>query len=346
MDRAISRRDFLKFSTLSLAGIASRPFFKFNPDVQNENLVRVTIHSVSVYREPDDTSPILFQHYRDELVNYYYDLVSEAGPGYNPRWYRVWGGYMHSAYLQKVKYRPNLVLQAPPEKPVIAEVTVPYSQTMRKMAKGKWEPLYRLYFGSVQWIVGIDPGPDGAPWYRLRDELLEVEYHVPGPHLRIIPYAEFAPISPDIPPEKKRIEVSIQNQTLTAYEYDTVVFTTKISSGISSPQLPPNGIPTETPLGDFHVENKMPSKHMGDGKLTADYEAYELLGVPWTSFFEPKTGVAFHGTWWHDNFGIPMSHGCVNMRPLEAKWIYRWTTPVVDPDLFNTIGYGTLVTVR
>jgi hypothetical protein len=329
-----------------MGGLAFRPFSSPSPIDTSENLARVTIHSVSVYREPNDRSTILYQRYRDELVNTYYEVVSKDGPDYNPRWYRVWGGYIHSGYMQKVKNRPNTLLKSAPEKPIFAELTVPLSQTMRQVKKGKWEPVYRLYYGSVHWIVGIDPGPDGELWYRLLDELLEVEYHVPAPHLRPVPFEEISPLSPDVPAQKKRIEVSLQNQTLTAYEFDQPVFQTKISSGIPSSQPSPNGIPTETPLGTFHVQNKMPSKHMGDGNLTADYEAYELPGVPWTSFFEPKTGVAFHGTWWHDNFGFPMSHGCVNMRTPEAKWLYRWTTPVADPERFNTIGYGTLVTVR
>jgi lipoprotein-anchoring transpeptidase ErfK/SrfK len=346
----ISRRSFLKLCALSLGGLAFRPLSNqvsggFASSYSGDSLLRVAIHSVSVYSQPNDQSMILYQRNRDELVNSYYEVISPDGPGYNPRWYRVWGGYIHSAYVQQVKVRPNPILSTAPEKPIIAEVTVPISQTMRQVQKGKWEPVYRLYYGSVQWIVGIDPGPDGTPWYRLRDELLEVEYHVPGGDLRPIPNEEIAPLSPDIPPEKKRIEVSLATQTLTAFEYDQVVFKTKISSGIPNRELP-GQIPTKTPTGEFHIENKMPSKHMGDGQLTSDYEAYELLGVPWTSFFYPKTGVAFHGTYWHDNFGVPMSHGCVNMKIGEAKWIYRWSTPVVNPDLFNTIGYGTYVIVH
>lgn len=346
----IPRRSFLKLCALSLGGLAFRPLSNqvssgFPSDYSSDNLLRVAIHSVSVYRQPNDQSEILYQRYRDELVNYYFQVISLGGPGYNPRWYRVWGGYIHSAYVQQVKVRPNPILPAAPEKPIIAEVTVPISQTMRQVQKGKWEPEYRLYYGSVHWIVGLDPGPDGTPWYRLRDELLRVEYHVPGAHLRPIPNEEISPISTNVPPEKKHVEVSIATQTLTAYEYDRVAFQTKISSGIPG-QERPGQIPTKTPTGEFHIENKMPSKHMGDGQLTSDYEAYELLGVPWTSFFEMKTGVAFHGTYWHNNFGVPMSHGCINMRTSEAKWIYRWSTPVVDPSLTNTIGYGTYVIVR
>jgi hypothetical protein len=345
-ERTINRRSFIKLCALAAGSLAFRPFDPAASGFSNDSLGRVAINSVSVYQEPNDKSQIICQRYRDELLNLYYEVVSKDGPGYNPRWYRVWQGYVHSAHIERVWVRPNPILKSAPEKPLLAEVTVPFSQTQRLIYTGKWEPVYRLYYGSTHWIVGLDPGPDGAPWYRLRDELLEVEYNVPAPDMRIITHDELLPISPDVPPQKKHIEVSLQSQTLTAYEYDKVVLQTTISSGIPGLKPSPTGIPTKTPTGTFHIENKMPSKHMGDGNLTADIEAYELPGVPWTSFFEMKTGVAFHGTYWHDNFGMMMSHGCVNMRSSEAKWIFRWATPAPDPDLTSTIGYGTYVVVK
>jgi lipoprotein-anchoring transpeptidase ErfK/SrfK len=103
-------------------------------------------------------------------------------------------------------------------------------------------------------------------------------------------------------------------------------------------------IPTETPSGDFHVFSKMPSKHMGNGQVTADIEAYELVGVPWTTFFY-ETGVAIHGTYWHRNWGTPMSHGCVNAPTDVAKWVFRWSSPVSAADTWEQRGYGTLVQV-
>ncbi len=350
MSTSITRRGFLQLCAASLAGIAflpgqQNPVTSLYHSYTNDQLGRVATYSVSVYRQPNDKSAIVCQRYRDELLNLYYEVISEDGPSYNPRWYRVWQGYVHSAHIQKVKYRLNPVLKSIPRKYQLAEVTVPFTQVMRKSGKDHWEPFYRLYMGSTHWIVGIDPGPDGSPWYRLHDELTEVEYHVQAEHLRAVTDEELSPISPDVPPEKKHIEVSIDKQTLTAYEYDKAVFQTRISSGIPTDPPDPHDIPTRTPTGSFRIENKMPSKHMGDGNLTADLEAYELPGVPWTSFFEPKVGIAFHGTYWHDNFGVPMSHGCVNMRTQESKWIFRWTTPVYKPGEINTIGWGTVVNV-
>jgi lipoprotein-anchoring transpeptidase ErfK/SrfK len=58
---------------------------------------------------------------------------------------------------------------------------------------------------------------------------------------------------------------------------------------------------------------------------------YDLPGIGWVTLFV-SNGVAIHSTFWHNNFGFPMSHGCVNARPQDAQWIFRWTTPFIDYD--------------
>lgn len=349
MSQNYSRREFLKISALSLGSLAFRPFFGKGEDPDTGDIARVAIGSVSVYSKPSDKSQILYQRYRDELINIYEEIVSEDGPGYNPVWYKVFRGYVHSAYLQRVKVQLNAPvdnLHIPKPRGQLAEVTVPMTKTMwYKAYKKQWDPLYRLYYGSTHWVKGVDTGPDGTPWYRLHDELTELEYHAPAEHFRLIPPAEFEPISPEVDPWKKRIEVSISQQTLTAYEDNRVVLQTRVSTGVPDRRTDPGHIPTDTPTGEYHVYSKMPSKHMGNGEVTADINAYELPGVPWTTFFAPH-GVALHGTYWHTNYGMMMSHGCVNMRTEEAKWIFRWTTPVTAPDTWEQTGRGTLVIVK
>ena len=344
-----SRRDFLKLAGLGLGSLAFRPFYGRGDDPDSGDIVRVATHSVSIYSKPSDKSTILYQRYRDELINIYEEIVSEYGPGYNPVWYRVFRGYVHSAHLQRVKIQLNPIAsnyQIPEKRGRLAEVTVPMTQTMRYLAyKKAWEMVYRLYYGSTHWVRAVEEGPDGRPWYRLHDELTELQYHAPAEHFRLIPDEEFAPISPEVDPWKKRIEVSISQQSLTAYEDDKVVLQTKVSTGLPDRRKDPGHIPTNTPSGQFNVYSKMPSKHMGNGAVTSDIEAYELPGVPWTTFFAPH-GVAFHGTYWHTNFGMTMSHGCVNMRTEEAKWLFRWTTPVTAPDTWEQTGLGTLVIVK
>ncbi len=209
----------------------------------------------------------------------------------------------------------------------------------------KWEPVYRLYFESTHWVTGVEQGPDGRPWYRIHDELLEFHYFVPAEHLRLIPDEEFTPISPHLKAWEKTIDVSIARQELICYEGGKEVLRSRVSTGVSRWNPDPTSIPTETPTGEFHIFSKMPSKHMGNGQVTADIEAYELVGVPWTSFFV-ETGVAIHGTFWHRNWGTPMSRGCVNVPTDIAKWIFRWTTPICEPGVWEQKGYGTLVVVH
>ncbi len=342
MGTKLSRRNFLKLAGLGLGSLAFRPYNGYSENADQNNLVRVAVRSVSVYSKPNDQSQILFQRFRDELVNVYYEVISEDGPKYNPLWYRVWGGYIHSANLQRVNFKYNPVITSIPEGGQLAEVTIPFSQTFRYSSYKGWENFYRLYQTSTHWVMGVDEGPDGEPWYRLKDELLEIEYHAPAIHFRMIGPEEFAPISPEIPAHKKRIEVSIGWQKLTCYEDDQPVFETKISTGLD--YSPPGELPWNTPKGEFHIYSKMPSKHMGDGRLSGNPEDYELPGVPWVCFFE-ETGVAFHGTWWHTDFGAARSHGCINLKSDEAKWLYRWTTPAAEPGEIEKRGYGTLVVV-
>ena len=103
MTERFTRRDFLKFSALGLSSMAFRPFFGQGEDPDGGELARVAIRSVSVYTRPSDKSTILYQRTRDELINIYDEIESTDGPGYNPVWYKVWRGYVHSAYLQRVK---------------------------------------------------------------------------------------------------------------------------------------------------------------------------------------------------------------------------------------------------
>jgi len=340
----LSRRDFLKLTASTFAGMAFSPFLPGLGTFDDAEQVRVATSSVSVYSAPNDQSLILGQWFRDELVNVY-EEVNSGTPTYNPIWYRVWGGYMHRGRLQRVKVLFNQPLTTIPEGArQLSELTVPYTQAMRYTKTYGWQPNLRLYYGSVHWIDGIDEGPDGQPWYRIFDELIGFPYHVLAIHLRPIPFEEWAPITPEVPLENKRIEVNLSTQALTASEYDQIVFQTDISSGIPNGRPNPKTISTKTPSGEFRIFEKYPSKHMGDGNLFADIDDYELPGVPWTSFFT-ESGVAFHGTYWHDNFGTPMSHGCVNMRIEEAKWLFRWARPLHEPENISNGGRGTQVVI-
>jgi hypothetical protein len=341
----LSRREFLKLGGLSLGTFAFSPSLGDFNTFDDSFLVRVATNSVSVYSKPSDKSAIVSTWYRDELLHVYgEEKVGE--PAHNPVWYRVWGGYIHRARLQRVKVLYNKTL---PSLEVdegfrrLMQVTVPFTEPWRTSKAYGWQKLgFRLYYGSVHWAEAIEEGPQGEPWYRIYDDLTGFPYHVDPLHFRPIPLEQQAPISPNV--SDKRIEVNLTTQSLIAYEGDTEVLKTTISSGILNGPRGADGLSTKTPQGEFRILDKMPNKHMGNGNLFADADDYELPGVPWTLFFTAQ-GHAFHGTYWHENFGVPMSRGCINMRTDEAQWLFRWALP--EHQIGRTVnrGYGTPVQI-
>jgi len=342
----LSRRDFLKLGGLSLGSLAFTPSLSNSLGFDDSNLVRVATESISVHSQPNDESRIVSTWYRDELIHVYGEVSAET-PTYNPFWYRVWGGYIHRARLQKVKMLFNETLPFLEENtPRLVEVTVPYTQPWRGTKTYGWQKWgFRMYYGSVHWVEAIEEGPMGEMWYRIYDDLTGFPYHVNPLHVKPIPLDELAPITPEVEVQNKRIDVNLRTQTLVAFEYDKPVLETKISSGMPNGPRGANGLSTKTPEGEFRINDKMPAKHMGNGNLFADADDYELPGVPWTCFFTNQ-GHAFHGTYWHENFGVPMSHGCINMRTEEAKWLFRWVWPVHEIGESYNRGFGTLVQIH
>lgn len=120
---------------------------------------------------------------------------------------------------------------------------------------------------------------------------------------------------------QKHIYVDLTNQRLYAYEGDQIVFNFPISSGKW-------GL---TPTGEFKFWIKLRYTLMtGGSKALGTY--YYLPNVPYTMYFYnesiPRTrGFGIHGAYWHNNFGHPMSHGCINLRPSDAEKLYYWAEP-------------------
>ncbi len=345
--KSLTRRDFLKLGSLAMTSLTFRRFFPPPPEEQvfeDFKLGRVTTQSINVLREPSFESETVDYRFRDEIIRIYAELTPPDGPAYNPHWYRIFGGYVHSAWVQMVEINHNQVIEQVPETGKLTEITVPFTQPYRFLSSG-WEvvPDFYLYYQSAHWITDLVEGPDKQPWYQITSELGNDQYYAPATHLRPIPYEEIAPLSEDVPPEDKHIEVSLQWQTLTAYEGGQPVFQTSISSGIRSSSTT-NGYPTMTPVGRHYVQVKMPSKHMGVSRLTDNSGDRALPGVPWTIFFA-EGGYAIHGAYWHNNFGWRMSRGCVNSRYDMAKWLFRWTNPVVREGEWERRGLGTRIEV-
>jgi len=109
--------------------------------------------------------------------------------------------------------------------------------------------------------------------------------------------------------EKKQIYIDLSTQTLYAYEGNTQIMKALISSGKWG----------RTPVGNFNIWQKLPVTRMAGGQ-GADY--YNLPNVQWVMYFHNDFGL--HGAYWHNNFGHPMSHGCVNMRLVDARELFAW----------------------
>ncbi len=149
--------------------------------------------------------------------------------------------------------------------------------------------------------------------------------NVPG---RRVPFAPQPPTAPAQPPARgkpayaptagKWIDIDISAQTITAYQGSAPLKSVLVSTGVAW---------HPTPIGHYAVYMKIAAQTMSGGYGA---EAYYLPGVPWVMYF---TGAyALHGTYWHHNFGTPMSHGCVNLTVADAKWFYAWAeigTPVI-----------------
>lgn len=305
---------------------------------------RVAYESVGVFDAPKFNAVHLSEVFRDTLLPIEAQLTPLGGPAYNPRWYKIAQGYVHSARIQLVQDEQNTVLSALPAGGQLCRVTVPFTQPYSFSNQSGWsvESLFMLYYDTTHWVTAIVDGPDGTRWYQITEPWEGVQYYAAGAHLRPIPADDFAPISPDVPAGEKHIEISLAAQQLTAFENGRVVLRVPISSGVRNSGGA--GLPTETPRGTFHIYSKLPTKYMGDSRLTDNLGDRFLPGVPWTCFFI-EGGYAIHGAYWHNNFGAPMSKGCINLRPDHAQRIYRWTTPSAPANEQEVTGRGTRVVV-
>ena len=123
--------------------------------------------------------------------------------------------------------------------------------------------------------------------------------------------------------EDKRIEIDLTNQKLYAFEGDIKVLDVLVSTGKWG----------KTPTGEFRIWTKLKSTKMSGGSKEL-HTYYYLPNVPFTMYFYnseiPATrGYGIHGTYWHSNFGHPMSHGCINMKTEEAEKLFYWANPEI-----------------
>jgi hypothetical protein len=117
------------------------------------------------------------------------------------------------------------------------------------------------------------------------------------------------------------VEVDLFEQSVAAYEGDRMVYATPVSTGLDA---------WATNEGLFTTYTHLREWTMSGGEEGDDY--YYLQDVPHTKFFDGE--IALHGAYWHDNFGYQMSHGCVNMPPITAEWVFYWSEQAPNEDLW------------
>ena len=333
----ISRREFLKLSGLGMLGLYL-PKKSIHLSLENGQQGRVIDPSINVYDIPSFSGRQVSVYWQDIILPISGLVIGDDIPEHNRVWYRIGNeGYAHSGSIQPVE----TILQDPDPniRPggQLAEVTVPYTDAHWGPGKS-FDVAYRFYFQTTHWVIGLVEDEEGIPWYQVLDDKWEDILFAPATHIRIVPDSELTPISPDIPSYQKRLEIATSMQTISAFENEIPVFIARIASGA----VFSNG-DFSTPEGRHMTFHKRPSRHMAAGNLAAN--GYDLPGVPWVTYFTEE-GIAIHGTFWHNDFGRPRSHGCINVAPHVAKWIYRWTLPEVPAHVQRVYkSYGTVLDV-
>ena len=318
----LTRRDILKLAGAGALGIFLNELrfehaFAAPPPTQG----RMTVSGINLYDAPSFKAKSIHIFGKDEVVSITSEVEGDEGNPYNKAWYQIDNGFTYSGWIQPVETNYQKPIFEIPTAGQVGEITIPVVDT-------KLEPYmyarkgYRLYYSSTHWVkkVVVTREEKGI-WYEIYDSELQKSFYLPYYAFRLIPEDELTLLSPDVPDEMKSILLDTGTQLVTAFEGETMVFSQRCSSGAKG---------TRTPLGDYRTYHKGPSIHMTNQRDEVS-GIYDLPGVPWCTFFT-GIGNAFHGTYWHNDYGRPRSHGCVNLPSDAAKFIYRWTRPTVPPD--------------
>ncbi len=335
MSKTLTRRQCLKLIATSTlwATLAPRLHARaLYPDLKKQEsdfwtLQGRAIHTVAFYEEPSTDAERSATRYRDQSFRIFEEVRAPYSQ-HNDLWYRTELGYVHSAWVLPVKvYPPQSFIEEINEWGFWGQVAQIYTEayTQPSLKAGR---KYRLYGGTVYHVVETHQDEENTGWYKIIDDYppktLSYQW-VLARDVRRIPRSEMAPIHPFV--GNKRIEVDISEQTLICYEEEEVAFSTQVASGL--------GGALATPRGEHCVLLKQASRHMSNVPYEGMPEEeqpnpddiFDLPGVPWNTFFD-LSGTAIHGAYWHNDFGIRRSHGCLNVSCEAARFIYRWTHPI------------------
>lgn len=352
--KQLSRREFIKLSALALGGAAltgrnsarsllnGMNLLQDDPPVFPENqwLGRMCIggagDNVPLMSEPSVYANQIRKVYFDELLEWKREVIADDIDinRLNQRWIETPEGYVFADDFQKVRYVPQVPLEELPlypsgERGMWVEISAPYSEL--DLTKAQSSYLYwisatirpRIYYSQVFWAFDVRRHPEtGVIQYCLTQKVPPIPdtYWVNAEYCRPITAEEVAPIHPDA--GDKLVKVNINYQTMSCYEGDKEVYFAKVTTGRWNSEEEK----WATPVGIHTIWRKSLSIHMSASPSVGNYD---IPGIPWSTFFDIN-GAAIHSTFWHNDFGSsPGSHGCVNCRPEDAKWVYRWTQPEV-----------------
>jgi hypothetical protein len=357
MHRNVSRRDFLKLAGLGLGSLAFTPGKLFDyeywsrpqrlPQFLTSDIIgRVVDPDIDLRSRPTNDiaqNTSIGKLPADTLVEWGREVVGNVMYGLtNQRYVETPQGYIYSSVLQPTRYLPNTPIAAMPEgqKGFWAEVTVPYvNLSLEGVVASPWMQDHvtynfppRLYYGQVVWIDQVR-NTNGFVEYRWNEDAPHGYgygaygefFWGDGTAFKILTDEDVAPISPEVAPDDKKIEVDLDYQTLSCYEGSREVYFCRISSGQKYDATGQVSDKLATPVGNLLTHWKIMSLNMTAGSFQT---GYSTPAVPWSTMISGD-GIAIHGAFWHNAFGEKRSHGCVNVTPEDAKWIFRWTTPVV-----------------
>jgi hypothetical protein len=297
-------------------------------------LGRVAGPDLPVYAEPHRDAEVLRTVRFDDVLPVRKKLAGDALRPHNDQWFQIDEGYVYSSLVQPVRDVKNDARPEEAQAGFWGEVTVPFVDS-RFAASLEADRSRRLYYGSVYRVIAAAQDAESEWWYRL-------QYGVsrsPGPWApaaairRFDPVDDLAPLSPEV--TDKRIEIRLAEQSMTAYEGGRAVMKVRVSTGAGS---------MFTPVGRYRVFRKAPGQWLVGGRGA---DRFDLPGVPFVTYFT-YSGIAIHGAYWHNDYGVKRSHGCINVLPEVARWFWRWTTPVAPvnaPDIWFRPTQGTLVEV-
>ncbi len=188
----------------------------------------------------------------------------------------------------------------------------------------------RLRTGVVLRVAGI-VHVDGHDWYKILvdknirfPERVKSDWYVYADAVQLFTDVGDKDLTKSSVSTTKNIYVNLTEEMLYAYDGDVLFMSVPISTGLEY---------TPTPPGTFTVFRKTPSRYMQGPLPGVSSQVYDLPGVPWNLYFTNE-GAVIHGAYWHDKFGQPWSHGCVNLSPENAKKLYDWaavgTTVIVQ----------------